>query len=132
MKSLLILLSLLYFTSCSEVKYCTLPNAVTNSEDCFNQATLDEEKHQCCIFKVETSSEGTINICYPLNIEIKEVLVESVATQMIKSYKKRHGMDDELKYKGYDCGNNGNKDYEDGNKWIYLKFGFLLLFLFFI
>ena len=122
MKSLLILLSLFYFTSCSEEAYCTLPNAVTSSEDCFNQETLDKEKHHCCSFKVEISNQGTKNICYSLPIEATDEIVESVAKQMINHYKKLFDIDEEIKYKGYDC----------GNKWIYLKFGFLLLFLLFL
>ncbi len=85
MKNILILLSLIYFISCSK-KTCNLITEAQSPKDCFSASVNDKNNH-CCFIQVRDNKflgHQSAKVCYEYN---KRIPIDEIRKALDSQYK---------------------------------------------
>ena len=95
MKNILVLLSLIYFISCS-TEYCNILQDVESPNDCL-YALPSDENNNCCFIQVGVDTvlgHQSVKVCYEFN---KKYSIDEIRTALDYQYKQADQILEDLK-----------------------------------
>ena len=98
MKSILVLLSLIYFISCS-TETCNSVQDAQSANDCFSTPVADTNNY-CCYIQVKTNvptGAVTSRVCFEYN---KSLSIDEIKTALINQYKQTNQELEDFRCKG--------------------------------